>query len=76
MRFDNPIKDHGFTFPDIADFPDVKNEKRYMGNGDVTMLYEAVQKKDLNMFEKGYKSYRATDVIQQKLRKERDALRK
>jgi len=57
MRFDNPIKDHGFTFPDIADFPDVKNEKRYMGNGDVTMLYEAVQKKDLNMFEKGYKSY-------------------
>ena len=33
MRFDNPIYDHGFVFPDIADFPDVKHEKHYMGNG-------------------------------------------
>ena len=22
MRFDNPISDHGFSFPDIASFPD------------------------------------------------------
>ena len=29
MRFDNPIKDHGFVFPDIAKFPDVINEPRY-----------------------------------------------
>ena len=33
MRFDNPIYDHGFVFPDIADFPDVKHERHYMGNG-------------------------------------------
>ena len=33
MRFDNPIYDHGFVFPDIADFPDVKNEPKYQGNG-------------------------------------------
>ena len=24
-RFDNPIYEHGFVFPDIAEFPDVKN---------------------------------------------------
>ena len=28
MRFDNPIYDHGFVFPDIADFPDVKNRTK------------------------------------------------
>ena len=28
MRFDNPIYDHGFIFPDIADFPDIINEKK------------------------------------------------
>ena len=27
MRFDNPIYDHGFVFPDIADFPDILHEK-------------------------------------------------
>ena len=31
MRFDNPIYDHGFVFPDIADFPDVKDEPKYQG---------------------------------------------
>ena len=33
MRFDNPIYDHGFVFPDIADFTDILHEKRYTGNG-------------------------------------------
>ena len=58
MRFDNPIYDHGFVFPDIADFPDVSNEKRYIGDDKVeyvSMMKEASQKNDLNMFEQGYK---------------------
>jgi hypothetical protein len=60
MRFDNPIHDHGFVFPDIADFPDVSNEKRYIGDGKVeyvSMMKEAIQKNDLNMFEQSYKWY-------------------
>ena len=60
MRFDNPIHDHGFVFPDIADFPDVSNEKRYIDDGKVeyvSMMKEAIQKNDLNMFEQGYKWY-------------------
>jgi hypothetical protein len=28
MRFDNPITDHGFNLPDVADFVDVKHEQR------------------------------------------------
>jgi hypothetical protein len=27
MRFDNPIVDHGFIFPDIADFPGLEGER-------------------------------------------------
>ena len=29
MRFDNPIYDHNFTFPDLADFPSLENEYRF-----------------------------------------------
>ena len=60
MRFDNPIYEHGFIFPDIADFPDVKNEPRYEGNGNeqsVSIMKEAIQKSDLNMFQNGYQYY-------------------
>ena len=60
MRFDNPIYDHGFVFPDIADFPDVKDEPKYQGNGNeqsVDIMKEAIQKNDLNMFQNGYQYY-------------------
>tara|TARA_A100001388_G_scaffold277082_1_gene266804 strand:- start:1329 stop:2345 length:1017 start_codon:yes stop_codon:yes gene_type:complete len=60
MRFDNPIYEHGFVFPDIAEFPDVKNEPRYGGNGNeqsISIMKEAIQKSDLNMFQNGYQYY-------------------
>jgi len=60
MRFDNPIYDHGFIFPDIADFPDVAHEPKYQGNGkeeSVSIMREAIQKNDLNMFQNGYQYY-------------------
>ena len=60
MRFDNPIYDHGFIFPDIADFPDVIQEPKYQGNGNeqsVSIMKEAIQKNDLNMFQNGYQYY-------------------
>ena len=60
MRFDNPIYDHGFVFPDIADFPDVKDEPKYQGNGNeqsIDIMKEAIQKNDLNMFQNGYQYY-------------------
>jgi hypothetical protein len=58
MRFDNPIHDHGFVFPDIADFPDVVNEPRYTGNGEhTTKIKDGVKYQNLKDFETGYLSY-------------------
>ena len=60
MRFDNPIYEHGFIFPDIADFPDVAKEPRYQSNGNeqhISIMKEAIQKNDLNMFQNGYQFY-------------------
>jgi len=60
VRFDNPIYNHGFVFPDIADFPDVAHEPKYQGNGkeeSVSIMKEAIQKNDLNMFQNGYQYY-------------------
>ena len=63
MRFDNPIYDHGFVFPDIADFTDILHEKRYTGNGNeeyVSVMKEGIQKNDLHTFERGYQWYMKT----------------
>lgn len=60
MRFDNPIYDHGFTFPDIAQFPDVIKEKRYISEGEdknIPLMYEAIKKSDIKNFIKAYKDY-------------------
>jgi len=60
MRFDNPIHDHGFVFPDIADFPDVIKEDRYIDNGRqeaVTTMKEGFKYQDLKLFEEGYQWY-------------------
>ena len=60
MRFDNPIYDHGFVFPDIADFPDVNHEKHYKGNGHeayVSVMKEGIQEGNLHTFERGYQWY-------------------
>jgi len=62
MRFDNPINDHGFVFPDIADFPDVSNEDRYMGNSDaehIAKIKDGIKYQNLKDFEEGYKWYMA-----------------
>lgn len=43
MRFDNPIYDHGFEFPDLADLPGLENEYRFKDNKesekDLKLLY-------------------------------------
>ena len=60
MRFDNPIYDHGFVFPDIADFPDVNHEKHYKGNGHeayVSVMKEGIQEGNLHTFEKKLLGY-------------------
>ena len=60
MRFDNPIFDHGFIFPDIADFPELKKEPRHHDIEDehgVYMMREAIKKSDLDMFKNGYRYY-------------------
>ena len=52
MRFDNPIEDHGFIFPDIANFPDVRNEPRFEGDAedDIQSLRLAVNSGDQTVF--------------------------
>jgi len=60
MRFDNPINDHGFVFPDIAEFPDVKHEKRYTGNGNeehLVKMVDGIKYQNLKDFEIGYQWY-------------------
>jgi len=43
MRFDNPIHDHGFNFPDIADFPDVRHEQRYQDDKASNRIIEEIE---------------------------------
>ena len=54
MRFDNPIHDHGFKFPDIANFPDVAHEPRFVDTADsdrkIKVLREAIRKNDIKLF--------------------------
>ena len=60
MRFNNPIHDHGFVFPDIADFPDVANEPRYKGNGkedNLVLIKDGIKNENLKEFERGYQNY-------------------
>ena len=52
MRFDNPIIDHGFKFPDIASFPDVANEYRCKDDG----------KKDIQSLKKSFKNKDVTEL--------------
>ena len=66
MRFDNPIYDHGFVFPDIADFTDILHEKRYTGNGNeryVSVMNEGIQNSDRHTFERGYQWYMNTPDV-------------
>lgn len=51
MRFDNPITDHGFEFPDIAQYSDVKNEWRCEDELDVSDLYKFIESNDWSAFE-------------------------
>ena len=40
MRFDNPVYDHFLDFPDIAEFPDVKDEYKLEHKIDLSLLYK------------------------------------
>jgi hypothetical protein len=51
MRFDNPIMDHGFEFPDIAQYSDVKSEWRFDEEADISNLYKFIEQNDWNSFE-------------------------
>ena len=51
MRFDNPIYDHGFIFPDIADFPDVQNEYRNLSDDGVDDIRQSIKSKNLSGLE-------------------------
>ena len=59
MRFDNPISDHGFSFPDIASFPDVSTEYRYEGSDEtgIEMIKKSIKNNDLSLFQNGYRYY-------------------
>lgn len=57
MRFDNPIYDHGFIFPDIADFPDVQNEYRNLSDDGVDDIRQSIKSKNLSMFRKAYRNF-------------------
>ena len=52
MRFDNPIENHGFVFPDIANFPDVRNEPRFEQNADddISLLKKSIGSGDHTVF--------------------------
>jgi hypothetical protein len=59
MRFDNPIYDHGFIFPDLSDFPDVQNEFRlndYDPAG-LDIIRNSIKTKNLSEFRSGYMKY-------------------
>jgi hypothetical protein len=51
MRFDNPITDHGFKFPDIAQYSDVKSEWRMEEDLDCSELYTHYENNDWPAFE-------------------------
>lgn len=51
MRFDNPITDHGFEFPDIAQYSDVKSEWRLEEDLDYSELYTHYENNDWSAFE-------------------------
>jgi len=40
VRLDNGILDHGFKFPDLAEFPDYENEDRFDEDVDLSPLYK------------------------------------
>lgn len=54
MRFDNPIYDHEFNFPDIAEFPDVRHEPRFVdtpeSNKNIEILRSAIKQNDVKLF--------------------------
>lgn len=54
MRFDNPIYNHGFVFPDIANFPDVRGEPKFIDNREsqknIQILRNAIKSKDITLF--------------------------
>ena len=51
MRFDNPITDHGFEFPDIAQYSDVADEWRSTDELDISDLYKFYEANDWISFE-------------------------
>ena len=44
MRFADPIKDHGFVFPDLAEFPDVAHEQCFEDTNQSNILLTGLEK--------------------------------
>lgn len=65
MRFDNPITDHGFEFPDLADFPGVEDEPRFVADdkaeNDLRTLQESFENDDWKLFSKTFSTYCVLD---------------
>lgn len=65
MRFDNPIYDHGFVFPDIANFPDVRNEERFIdtdeSDEDIKLMGETFKENNIAEFIKLYSKYNVSE---------------
>ena len=65
MRFDNPIYDHGFEFPDLADFPGVESEPRFIDTNrsahDLAEMQKAFDNNDYNEFLKLISTYTILD---------------
>ena len=56
MRFDNPITNHGFELPDVADYVDVRQEQRLIDTdctSHINDLRLSFQRGDFAMFQKG-----------------------
>jgi len=65
LRFDNPITDHGFEFPDLADFPGVEDEPRFIeddkAENDLRTLQESFDNDDWQLFSKTFSKYCVLD---------------
>jgi len=66
LRFDNPIYDHKFVFPDIGEFPDIKHEPKFIdtqeSNTDIQKMNVAFNNKNnIEDFIKIYSKYNVND---------------
>jgi hypothetical protein len=65
LRFDNPIYDHDFVFPDLAEFPGVESEPRFLDTPsvprDLEVMQRAFENNDWNTFSSTFYKYSQLD---------------